>query len=497
MPEAPVATKSPFYQRMAPRWALVKALLGGTEAMRAGREKWLPKHEEETHKGYERRLKQGFLFEALADAIERVVAKPFSKDVVVKGALPEGVDPIIDNADQRGRNLTQFAREVFEDGVSYGLSHILVDFPQGVGGLNLGQQRRLNLHPYLTHVEHDDLWGARWEELPTGQTRLKQIRVHECHIEDDGDFGEKEVDFVRVINAPPLSEDGTTIVGKGTWSLWKRSGKGNAENDWSEEDSGEHSYPGIPFVTFYAKRTDFLEAEVPFRKLAWLNLAHWQSSTDQRNILAVARVGILFAAGFTAKELEAGITIGPNNYIFSTNPEAHMAYVEHSGAAIGAGRTDLEDLKADMASLSLQPLLQQAGSQTATGKAIDESKGESVAQSWVRSLENAILDALRMAATWIGTELLADVAVDVHSDFGLSQRAIEDLRAIDKAYERGTISAKTYLQELQRRGVLREDLDLDQEIEDARNEPPRVPFVGEPEEDDVITDPEEEEGDEG
>jgi len=494
MATAPVASKSPFYQRMAPKWKLIDGLLGGTDAMRAAREDFLPKHEEETHPGYESRLKKAFLYEALGDAIERVVAKPFSRDVAVKGALPELVDPIIDNADQRGRNLSQFARDVFEDGVSYGLSHILVDYPKVGSGVNLGLQRRLNLHPYFTHVRHDELWGARWQELPTGQTRLRQVRVNECHVEEIDAYEEKEIEFVRVINAPEMDETGLNQIGAGTWELWKKTGNGDAEDDWTLDDEGAHTFPGVPLASFYAKRKAFLEAEIPFRKLATLNLAHWQSSADQRNILAVARVGILFAAGFTKQELAGGITIGPNNYIFSSNPEAKMQYVEHTGAAIGAGRIDLEDLKGEMASLSLTPVLQKSGNQTATGKAIDESKNESVAQSWVRGLENTLLEALGMAALWVGVELADDVAVDVFNDFGLSQRAIEDLKALSESFQSGAITHATYLSELQRRGVLREDLDLEAEATAVQTEAPRIPFLGDEANDD-INDNDEGEGD--
>lgn len=473
-----VASKSPFYERMAPSWGLIDGLLGGTEAMRAGKEKFLPKHEGETHKGYTRRLNKGFLFEAYADAVERIVSKPFSRDVQVKSRekLNELVEKIIDNADQRGRNLSQFARDVFEDGVQYGISHVLVDYPNVGGGMSLGAERRLDLHPYFTHITHDKLFGARWELLPTGQTRLRSIRISECHLEDDGAYGEVETEYVRVINAPEMSEDGLSIVGQGTWELWKRTGKGEAENDWTLDDEGTHTFPGIPLVTFYADRKGFLESGVPLRKLAWLNLAHWQSSADQRNILGVARVGILFAAGFTKAELKNEITIGPNNYIFSSNPDAKMSYVEHTGAAIGAGRQDLEDLKADMAALSLQPVTQRTGNQTATAKAIDESKNESVAQSWVRGLENMLNEAMRMATAWVGEELDSEVAIDVHNDFGLSQRAIEDLKSLGEAYDRGVITAKTYLTELQRRGVISEDIDVESEAEQSENEV-RIPHI--------------------
>ena len=38
--------------------------------------------------------------------------------------------------------------------------------------------------------------------------------------------------------------------------------------------------------------------------LAWLNLAHWQSASDQRHILHVARVPFLFGRGLSEGEID-------------------------------------------------------------------------------------------------------------------------------------------------------------------------------------------------
>ena len=48
--------------------------------------------------------------------------------------------------------------------------------------------------------------------------------------------------------------------------------------------------------------------------------------------------------------------------------------VEHSGAAIDAGRTELKDMEFQMQAMGLQLIVSRSGTTTATGDMIDENK---------------------------------------------------------------------------------------------------------------------------
>lgn len=93
--------------------------------------------------------------------------------------------------------------------------------------------------------------------------------------------------------------------------------------------------------------------------LAWLNLAHWQSASDQRHILHVARVPILFGRALQVADGE--IEIGPNRLILADDPAAGLRFVEHFGTAIAAGRQDLVDLEDRMAVLGLDMMRHHPG----------------------------------------------------------------------------------------------------------------------------------------
>ncbi|MCV5359812.1 DUF4055 domain-containing protein, partial [Escherichia coli] len=77
-----------------------------------------------------------------------------------------------------------------------------------------------------------------------------------------------------------------------------------------------------------------------------LNIKHWQSQSEQDNILHVARVPLLVAYGLDRNE---ELTVGASTAtIFEDRTKNGLEYVEHSGAAIESGETSLEKLENQM-----------------------------------------------------------------------------------------------------------------------------------------------------
>ena len=115
-----VFTKSIQYENMERRWTLIHDLLGGTQAMRDAGELWLPKEPREVQVDYDYRKSRSVLYNGYANAVDRVVSKPFTKPVVVQGELPEILVGIEHNVDRQGTNLTQFSRKLMHTGSNYG-----------------------------------------------------------------------------------------------------------------------------------------------------------------------------------------------------------------------------------------------------------------------------------------------------------------------------------------------------------------------------------------
>jgi len=474
------------YKEMKQHWPLIHALLAGTQAMRDAGEEFLPKETKETPKQYKDRLARSILYGAYADTITKLASKPFAEAVVIEEMIPE-LEGIEENTDGQGRNITQFAWECFKAGATYGLIYILVEYPKKVDKngqvikRSKAQERALNEKPYFVHITPPNMIAWKTRRDANGLPVLTEIRFKEKVMVEDGKFGEKVEERIRV-----YTEKDVTVWIKGK------------DDQYHPEATIPHTFKnGIPLVPVYFNRDGYMTAQIPLDRLAWMNLAHWQSLSDQRNILRFSRFALLMASGFTPNEVKAGFIVGSNRMIHSTNPEAKIAYVEHTGKAIATGEADLQSLEARMEVLGLQPLMSNLGNVLATGQAINEAKQQSSMESWVRSLEGALLDAYGMAGIWIGRELKENAKVEIFSDFSLGLKASEDINALIAMRKTvpPCISHETFLKEVKRRGILADTVDPMKEISAIGEE---APAMGTPitDEDAGLTGNEGEEGDE-
>lgn len=115
------------------------------------------------------------------------------------------------------------------------------------------------------------------------------MRIKEVIIIDGDDFGQKKVEQIRHI-MPRRVE------------IYRRSEGTNGESVWTLHESWNTSRDDIPLVTLYTKKTGFMRGTPPLLNLGLLNIKHWQSQSEQDNILHVTRVPLLVAYGLDRNE---------------------------------------------------------------------------------------------------------------------------------------------------------------------------------------------------
>ena len=186
--------------------------------------------------------------------------------------------------------------------------------------------------------------------------------------------------------------------------------------------------------------------------MAWLNLAHWQSASDQRHILHIARVPLLFGRGL--QMAERGLEIGPNRLILSDDPSADLKFVEHSGAAIAAGRQDLVDLEDKMAVMGLDMIARRPVMATATGRAIDAAHCHASLDALLTSLQSGMMAAFVMAAKWMGLPRQAAGQLSISANRPFFGEIEQQARWLLDARAAGEITQSQFLAEARRRGLL-------------------------------------------
>ena len=477
-----VAQTCATYDRMAESWKLPRALMGGTKAMRKAGETYLPKEPGESAEAYESRCSRSTLFNAFKRTVGGMTGKVFARDIAIGDDVPDAIagkpidanakkkerkDGWVEDIDLTGRNINSFARDVFHDGVQTGISHILVDMPAGEPARTVAEEQAAGRRPYLVHIKAEDMIGWRTETIK-GREVLTQIRFREHITTDDGEYGEKSEERIRVL-------------WRDRYEVWRKIEKAGPDGElWEMIEKGAVSLGEIPLATFYAARTGFMTAEPPLEDLAYLNASHWQSASDQRHILHVARVPILFGRGLNLiDENGQPVQIGSNRMITSNDEHGDLKYVEHNGAGISAGRQDLIDIEDRMRVMGLELFMPKTtGTQTATGKAIDSAEQNSVVKTTALSLKDAMEQALVYMAKWAK---LGDSggSLVVNTDYlTFTGQAAQDITALLNARMAGEISRTTFWSEMKRRGFLADDFEVETEEERLAEEAPGLAGVG-------------------
>jgi len=455
-----VESLHPAYSAMLPTWELVDDLMGGTAAMKAAGEKWLPREDGEAVKVYEARLSRSVLYNGYKKTVLGLSRRPFARSVGIVGNLPEKLAEMPNAVDDQGRSLNSFAREFLKVAVNRGLCHILVDYPPNTAG-SLGEERELGLRPRFVLVDPISLINWQTEEV-NGETRLTQIRISESVYRASGQWDVKVTRRIRVI-------------GLDAFQVYEQGEKG----EWYVVQEGEMTLGKIALVTLYINPVGFMVGSPAMDDLAYMNLAHYQSQSDHRNNLRFARSGVIFLKGLTAKEMEQGIVWGVNHAVRTTNADADMKIIEHSGSAVTAGENELRHLEEQMDAVGMGPLtIRSWGNETAMGMAIDEGKGQCDLQSWVRDEEAVLEKAFGLAAEWTGETLAEDFKVDIYDDFGLLPRSAQDLDNLQKLRDRGDLSRRTILEGVKLRGLLPENHDIDEELARIEEEGPDLGMIG-------------------
>jgi len=407
------------------------ALMGGTKAMRAMGKSLLPQWPNEDDGAYKIRLSSATLHPVFRRTVLVNSARPFSKPPTYQCALS---DDWLENIDLQNTTITMFANSLLVECLAYGMCGLLVEYPKAEGVRTKADEKAAGVRPYFVKYSQQNILGWKIGE----GMRLTQLRLLETVEEDDGDFATQTVEQVRVLEV-------------GAWRIFRK----NEAEDWVEYDSGTTTLPVIPFVFFYGQRIAFGNGRSPLIDLAFQNIEHYQSSSDQQTILHVSRVPILVAIGFGDSE----ITIGASTAVTTDNPDASLEYVEHTGAAIAAGRQSTLDLEDRMRSTGAELISQIQSQTTATQVNAEGEASKSTLQQIVEGFEESLELALSMAGQWVGST--ADVEVGLFKSY---ETALDgDSAVLGSACQTGVISKQTHFTELQRRDVISPELQWEEE----------------------------------
>jgi len=440
----------PAVDAMRQDWAIVAPLMGGTAAMRSAGKALLPQYPAEEDDAYLSRLRLSTLLPAYAETVNSNTSRVFAEPLQLGDDVPTVVAELCKDVDLGGNDLNAWAVEYFRTALSYGLCHALIDYPQAGELKTAADEEAAGVRPYAVLIHPERVLGWRADG-----GRLLQVRFTESVEVPDGDFGVKVVEQVRVLEP-------------GLWRTYRKQEGGS----WMMHEEGSTSLTYIPWVTFYTGRTGMMTARPPLLELAHMNIDHWQLRSDYRNILHVALVPLLFM--FTDDE--------QFQLIISTGSATRMPkdgdakYVEHSGTSIAAGKGALDDIVEEMRMAGAK-LLQKDKQQTKTAAQANEEAAQELSplQRMSNQLADCIAQMLQIFADYRG--LPDGGAVEMRGNFDADFVPEVSLPLLLNMASAGKLSDETLFAEMQRRSVISDEYNWQEEQERIASQGPALGVI--------------------
>lgn len=430
------------WQRQEPRWRLIEQLTLGTLGMQAAGRTYLPQEPKEEDASYAARLARS-VCPPYYLRLESMLAGMLTRKPVRLDNVPDVMQQHLYDVDLAGSDLNVYLQELARKCIRYGHVGVLVDYPRGDEGDDT-PVTEFN-RPYWLAYSPRDILGWR-TDVVNGTQKLTQLRLHETVIVPYGEFGEEQVEQVRVLEP-------------GAFRLYRK--QSSKARDWELISEGTTTLNEIPFAVAYANRTGILESTPPLEEVAHLNLQAYRCESDQSNILHVAACPRynLFGVPAELDEIDAG-----PNAAMALPADARAEFAEPQGTSYAARFQQLERIEKQIAELGLAAVLgQNMTNQAAESKAIDRSQGDAALQAVAMGLQNLIDTCLGYHAAYLN--LPAAGSSMVNNDFVARTLEPAHVAELIKLRTLGEITQETLLILLADGDWLYDDFNVDAEIE--------------------------------
>jgi hypothetical protein len=440
-PTGAVVSESPFVRSldviaMMPDWGVMAAVTRGTNYIRDLSETYLPQEPREDEDAYRTRVDRSVLSPYTSRLIETAAGAILRKPIQIEG------DPywqeLANDIDGLGSNINEYARRALVSSLTYGHSAILVDYPAAAGARNLAEERAQGRRPYFVHVDAPQIWGWRKE---TGTNRLLQVRIHDYDVRPLNEFGEEQIEQMRVIypgkyDLYTLGQDVVEFTATGGYSLDE-----------------------IPLVPIYSNRRGLLISLPPLLDIANLNITHYQRQADLIHALHIAAMPTLVLEGWD--DTTGSSTMGVN-YAIAMQPGNKAYYVQADATSFDAQMNELESLASQMSTLGVTKLFgQKFVAESAEAKRIDQAQSNSVLSILSQELESCLNQAFAFAARYVGME---PPTIVVDRDFDYYRLIGQDVSVLAQLNEMGKISDTMLLEILRRGEILPDTIDVESEV---------------------------------
>jgi len=423
-------------------WEIMKAVTEGTDYLRQNSEAFLPLEPREDYDAYLARVNRAVFSPFTQRLIRAATGLVLRKPITLTGD-PYWTEMFKMDVDGCKSDLDEYARRILMCSLTYGQSHILVDYPAPSGARSLAEERAQDRRPYWIEIDPTNLYGWRLDR-EANYGNLIQVRLAEKAVLPSGQFGEQVFDQIRVIEPGRYRVFRKKEQLEEMYDVSDNSSVGEFEvattqKDYKQVESGSFSLGEIPLVTIYSGKTDNLVSKPPLLDIAYLNLAHFQRQADLIHSLHVASQPMLVMEGYDDQTKDLAISV---NYAMATQPGNKIYYVEPASSAFDAQSAEIKELQMQMATLGISTLSQQKFvAESADARRLDRVDTNSMLAMVSMELEQKLQKAFNLSAEYVGID---PPEVKISRDFDIERLIGQDITALTSLFDQQVIDREEF-----------------------------------------------------
>lgn len=445
-PENP-GNRDPQILAMMGSWERIAMALASSSALRSRGARFIPQLPGEDAAGYDARTSKFVHVPWFEELSELAVHKLFRKTLNFQ-TEDQALQEWIEDVDGTGTDLEAFWKLVTKIAVQYGHCHVLTDMATDVVPRTLLEEQQLAVKPNLFVIRPEQVVGFRTKRV-AGREQLTQFRYLEMAQVEDGRYGSKWVERVRVLEP-------------GKFELWEKAD--NRAESWSLIEQGTYDLNEIPVSTVYGRREGVMVSSPPLLEVANINLLYDLALCDHSHQMSVAATPILVLKGFDEHQPDLTVSV---NRALAMPPDGDVSYVQTDSASFQAQENYLGFLADRMNQVAIVGFkAQKNAAEAAAAKRMDHSDEDSALSTIATSVEVAVKQAVDWALQYMGNTAEYDLGIpDNLSDETLDPQEVAQLLALANS---GVITKETLITTLVKGEVL--DVDPVEEAELASQE---------------------------
>lgn len=443
-----IDTLHPDYEKMAPLWKKCRDAIEGAEAIKTKENSttYLPRLSGQDNDDYAGYLARAFYLGAAGRTVQGLSGAVFRKDPLVDAPAQQTVQEWLEDVTGTNVPLERFSQMAFDEVLSVGRVGVYVSLPAGesqtaVPLLSMWKAESITNWGYDYSGDVPQLsWVVLKEEVPApGRDK----------------FSHESVPQYRHLF---LDEAGIFTVQR-----YREEEGENKQREWVP-------FEGAIQPNFRGQKLDFIPFDLlpmidckkpPLLDLVDANLHHYLLSADYNWGLHFTGTPTAVITGVPDNTV---VKLGSSVALTTQDPQASAFFLEYKGEGLGSLRTALDQMEHYIAYMGSRLLAQP---RKAVEAAETHRLRQGAEQVTVMTLAQEISQALTRQISWAleWQRITAEVTITLNSDIVDARLEPADIQALIQAWTTGAISKEVLFENLQRGGVIREDLGFEAEEE--------------------------------